>query len=255
MASRDVLGLLNGLRKVATAFYSEAGSELQQVASSNALRSLTESLWQCTCGGEEQGKSSWNDDLGALEFPDWDTFGKADPFAKFAGLPEDFPSVNSTSMAYPYTLGFSGGAGGGGGASLVFSHATPTSTDFTDTGSSRRPPLNQNKPGFPPFGKNSPNRGYHSSSQVRHSLSVFSRQRPKVAWVHTSDPPLRKLHMCSPSSYSNDSIIGSGEPQTTRERSESNTNSSTQRQPKVRPKEGDCGSTSTHFNPLCPKCE
>lgn len=217
MAGRDALGLLNGLRKVASAFCTEAGSEVEQVVNSQALRSLVESVWLFTGLGEEgrgKGWSKWSDDSGVMEFPDWDSFGKSDPFAKFAGLPENFPLVSSASMAYPYTTGFSGGA------TPTSSDATPTPTAFTAAGSSR-PPFSQSKANFPPpFGRNGSNRSYHSGAWLR-PLVLRKLNPPKIALACCPDLQTRWLHQYPPLHYTNDSVIGSGTPRATQERSKS----------------------------------
>ena len=90
MASRDVLSVLNGLRKVATVFFNEAGSELQHAIRNTNLRPLTEALlWQ-----RGTTKDNWTEDM-VMEFPDWEAFGEPDPFAKYAGLVDDLPLPDS----------------------------------------------------------------------------------------------------------------------------------------------------------------
>ncbi len=224
MAGKDALGVLSGLQKVVSAFCSEAGPELQQVVNSQALRSLAESLWQCTCGGEGQqwaGRGKWDDESGVMEFPDWDSFDKADPFAKFAGLPENFPPVNSASTAYPYTVGF------GGGTATPISNATPTSSNSTSASPFHRPPLTPGGPSFPdaPFGRRGPNRSYHTPGWFRRPSLSWRSPRGRVGSNCGPDPLTSCLHS-SPLKRSDDSIVGSGAPQTAQEHLKTNADSS-----------------------------
>ena len=144
MASRDVFGVLNGLRRVAAAYYTEVASELQHVVNSYSVK-------------PKNGSSSWN---GILDLPEWESFDE-DRSQMYSPSSSSTHNSSSAVLADVHVR------------NTVSDLATPTTSLHTSTGSEHNPDdvsvpdTNPYRNGFdPPSGQPPTQRSYHTAAFV-----------------------------------------------------------------------------------------